>query len=182
MGVIKTKVSQVYAKARDRNNTHVYRKGARSKVNVPLRTVHFHSGNPKLINNSLRLTVYSKSPKLQVPQKVYETLRLCIIKKLSNLFRDITKADYCIKFTRYPHQLLRFHAIASGVRADRVSQGMSNAYGSPFMRACILAPGENFLQIYLSSKYESKLALIKPELKKALLKAPFKSYMIISKE
>ena len=46
-------------------------------------------------------------------------------------------------------------------RADRVSQGMSNAYGSPFMKAFVFSKGEYVLQVYFGTK-----ELIKPQLKK----------------
>ena len=179
MGVIKVNLSKVYAKARDRNYTHLYKKGKRAPCTLTLRTVHFHTGNSSLINHSKRKIVISTKHKITVPEKTYETVRLCLIKKLSNVYPQILKSQYLIKFTRYPHQLLRFHAIASGVRADRISQGMSNAFGTAFMKACKLKPNDSFIQIYLHPRLESKLEEYIPELKKVMSKVPFKPHIRI---
>ena len=181
MGVIKTNISKVYARARDRANVHVYKKGKRAPVNVALRTVHFTSGQTKLLRNAnYKLIMYSKDT-LKVPEKVNETLRLCILKKLSNVYKNLTKEDYCIRFTKYPHQLLRFHAIAAGARADRISLGMSNAFGSNFMKSTKLKSNESFVEVYVSFKLETLIDKFKLEFKKLLAKVPFTGYVKILK-
>lgn len=178
MGVIKTNISKVYAKARDRANVHVYRKCARTKCNVPMRTVHFNSGNSSLLKQPVRLALYSKS-KVQVPEKVYETFRLSVLKKIENICLNSLKTDYCIVFHKYPHQLLRFHAIASGAKADRISEGMSNSFGSNFMKASKINVGDLFFTIYLSDKYQPFMKKLSVEIKKACAKLPFNYYIIL---
>lgn len=177
MGVIKTNISKVYAKARDRSNTHVYRKGTRSVLNIPMRTVHFHSGDTGLLKNETRLRIFSKSS-VQVPEKVYEVFRLAVLKKIENVYPGSTKEDYCVMFNKYPHQLLRFHAIASGARADRISEGMSNSFGTNFMKAAKIKVGDVFFQVFLSSRFEKRINSLKPELKKCCAKLPFNTFIL----
>lgn len=180
MGVIKTNISKVYAKARDRANVHVYRKGTRTKCNVPMLTTHFTSGNSKLLVQPKRLAIYSRST-VQVPEKVYETFRLSVLKKIENVCVEGLKTDYCIAFNKYPHQLLRFHAIASGARADRISEGMSNSFGSNFMKAAKIKSGDLFFTIYLSDKFVINYKKLSIEIKKACAKLPFNFYIIEEK-
>lgn len=180
MGVIKTRISKVYAKARDRANVHVYRKGTRTKCNVPMRTIHFTSGNSKLLVQPKRLALYSRST-VQVPEKVYETFRLSVLKKIENVCLGSLKSDYCIVFHKYPHQLLRFHAIASGAKADRISEGMSNSFGSNFMKASKIKEGDLFFTVYLADKYDSLTKKLSKEIKKACAKLPFNFYIIEEK-
>lgn len=173
MGVIKVGISKVYAKAKERAVVHIYKKCKRMKINIPMRTVHFSSGDSTLKNTSSFKIILSSKLERQVPEKVYETVRLCVLKKISNVFPGIPKDNYCIHFCKFPHRLLRFHAIASGARADRISQGMSNSYGSPFMRACLIKPNQAFLEIYLSKKYENNIQNLVPEIRKVAAKIPF---------
>ena len=180
MGVIKTNISKVYAKARDRANVHVYRKCVRTKCNVPMRIVHFNSGNSSLLKQPTRIAIYSKS-KVQVPEKVYETFRLSVLKNIENVCLNSLKTDYCIVFHKYPHQLLRFHAIASGAKADRISEGMSNAFGTNFMKASKIKKGDLFFSTYLSQKYVSNFINLIKQMKKSCAKLPFNYYIIIEK-
>lgn len=176
---IKTKISKVYAKARDRNYTHIYKDGRRfdSSLGIEKKIVHYSSGEPKLRSRKTCLELYSLDTR-QVPEKSYETVRLSALKKLNSLFKNITKKDYCLRFNLYPHQLLRFHAIAHGARADRLSQGMRNSFGRVFCRAAKVKAGALFLQVFLSEKYSNRenFQVLKSTMSSLKCKLPFKAY------
>jgi len=193
---IKLGYSKVYANAKDRNTVNIYKKNKRMKLNLNLRTTHFCTGNAKLKKaDNYSFFVYykqktlfrkGKTPRvitrLQVPEKVYQTLRLILLKKITKTCKNIQKAQFCIDFIKFPHQILRYHAIASGARADRISQGMSNAYGRPLTKASVFRrDNELFLRIDVNKKYASYIGTLKQEFRKCMCKVPFKSALKVEK-
>ena len=48
---------------------------------------------------------------------------------------------YCFIVKAYPHNVIREHKMAVGAGADRISQGMSHAFGRPVSIAARLRPG-----------------------------------------
>lgn len=184
MAVIKRKISKIYAKADDRNYTHLYKDGKRfdSAISCDRKITHFSSGNPSLRNEArFVLKMYSRN-EVQVQEKAYETLRLYSIKKITKVFPNIEKSKYCLRFERYPHQLLRFHAIASGARADRISQGMSRSFGKVFTRASKIKPGHLFLEVCFAKEYDNTTSVGRylTQLKKLKSKLPFQVYFTVS--
>ena len=158
MGVIKTKISKVYAKASDRNSVHMYRKCVRSKPNLEKCMNGLSSGNTELIHTSKeKITLYS-SQNVNVPHKTYNTIRLVLLHTIPKNFANMLKTDFCVRFEKAPHQLLKYHVIASGARADRTSQGMRRAFGTPFMKGYkpkSVYKSFPFVSIYLSKKYQN---------------------------
>lgn len=180
MGVIKVNISKVYAKAQDRNSVHLYKKNVRTKPNLQSYLEGVTSGNSSLVGSSSKhITLYS-TQSVQIPEKTYNTVRLVLLHTIPKIYPNMTKEDFCIYFCKKPHQLLKYHVIASGARADRTSQGMRRAFGTPFMKCCKtkekIFP---FLRIHLSSKYEKNIKLLKEVLFKAKCKLPFKGFVIV---
>ena len=52
----------------------------------------------------------------------------------------------------YPHQVIREHKMATGAGADRISQGMNNAFGKPTGVAARLRNGQAVFMIKTSKK------------------------------
>ena len=56
-----------------------------------------------------------------------------------------------MKLLVYPHNVIREHKMASGAGADRVSRGMSLAFGKPISVAARLKPKQHVFMIKTSS-------------------------------
>ena len=59
---------------------------------------------------------------------------------------------YEFKVLVYPHQVIREHKMATGAGADRISQGMSHAFGKPTGVAARLRSGQPVFMIKTSKK------------------------------
>ncbi len=83
--------------------------------------------------------------------------------------KKITKDFYFFKVRKYPHQVLREHAILTGAGADRLSSGMRKAFGKPKGRAVRTKKEEVLMSLFTLKKYEHAA---KEGLKRAVLKLP----------
>ena len=176
MGTIKSRFSRVFSKANDSNRTKIYKGHKVSKPTFNFYLRNYESGNAGLKNTAVNVLRVYHTQKFKIPQKCCETMRLCMLKKINNTIPGITKEDYCLRYTKYPHQYLCYHTIASGARADRISQGMRNAYGKAFTRAYKPKNALSlFIEIYLSKKYQKVLSTLKEPITKVMHKCPVKT-------
>lgn len=76
---------------------------------------------------------------------------------------------YHLKLRLYPHNVLRENKIATGAGADRISEGMRAAFGSPVGTAARVQPGMKIMTIETT---EANLAHAKEALRKAGVKLP----------
>jgi len=76
---------------------------------------------------------------------------------------------YHLKVRLYPHNVLRENKIATGAGADRISEGMRAAFGSPVGTAARVQPGMKIMTIETT---EANLAHAKEALRKAGVKLP----------
>jgi large subunit ribosomal protein L10e len=76
---------------------------------------------------------------------------------------------YYFKIRKYPHQVLREHKIAIGAGADRISEGMRAAFGTPVGTAARVKPGEKVMTIFTTA---ANLDHAKEALRKAQTKLP----------
>jgi len=76
---------------------------------------------------------------------------------------------YHLKIRLYPHNVLRENKIATGAGADRISEGMRAAFGSPVGTAARVQPGMKIMTIETT---EANLAHAKEALRKAGVKLP----------
>lgn len=77
--------------------------------------------------------------------------------------------QYHLKIKPYPHQVLRENKVAVGAGADRISDGMRAAFGSPVGTAARVKPGDVVMFIRTT---EANLAHAKTALRKAAYKLP----------
>ncbi len=80
-----------------------------------------------------------------------------------------TGSAYHLKIRLYPHNVLRENKIATGAGADRISEGMRAAFGSPVGTAARVQPGMKIMTIETT---EANLAHAKEALRKAGVKLP----------
>lgn len=183
MGAIKKRISKVYAKAQDRNCMFSYKRNKRDCNAMPRLISGLTSGNASLIDNRPTVWTLYATQKFQVPEKTYNTVRLVLLNKIPSLSQNLTKDKFCFRFVKAPHQLLKYHAIASGARADRLSQGMSNAAGRAFMRGYKpkrTKENYSFLKIYFAQSHDAtikKKQMLKM-MKKLLCKLPFQGFTL----
>ncbi len=101
---------------------------------------------------------------LQIRHNALESARQVINRKLSILLGN----DYLFQIRVYPHHVLREHKMLTGAGADRMSPGMSNAFGKPVGVAAQLKKGQVILSISVNKsnidKAKTAISLGKPRL------------------
>ncbi len=81
------------------------------------------------------------------------------------------RSGYFLRIRVYPHEIVRSHKFMGFAGADRLSQGMRNAFGKPIARASRVDSGQVVVSI---STDEDKLDDAKTALKRAGAKLPVK--------
>jgi large subunit ribosomal protein L10e len=71
--------------------------------------------------------------------------------------------NFHLKVRVYPHVVLREHKTATGAGADRISEGMSHAFGTPVGTAARVHPGHKIITIWTKPEFVdlAKRALIR---------------------
>ncbi|MCD6247274.1 MAG: 50S ribosomal protein L16 [Candidatus Diapherotrites archaeon] len=125
----------------------------------PLRIRQFNMGNPRRKYTHIADLVVEKG--VQIRDNALEAARICINRFLNN---KVGKDNYFMRIRVFPHQVLREHKQAQGAGADRVSQGMSHAFGKPIGRAVRVRKGQVVISVLAMQEH---MAIVK----KALLRA-----------
>ena len=182
MAGFKTGISKLYARARDRPYTSIYTKqgrtdkGLRSSVSLKNR----ESGNSSLRwATTTRIVMKSiDSTPVRVTDKLLERSRVALVRKLGAF---ATKEEYLLRYPVITHHILRHHGLATGGSAGRVSTGMSHAFGTGFMLAANLKPGQNCIEIYLPSKNQQHVQKTATVLRRLRATMPFKAKIVTEK-
>ncbi|MCL5412595.1 MAG: 50S ribosomal protein L16 [Candidatus Marsarchaeota archaeon] len=95
----------------------------------------------------LKMTLNAEQP-IQLRSNSLEAARQVANKYLET----VIPMGYHFKVLVYPHSVIREHKMATGAGADRISQGMSNAFGRPVSVAARLRLGQPVFAINTSSK------------------------------
>ncbi len=85
------------------------------------------------------------------------------------LMTAVGGTNYYLKIRVYPHHVLREHKMATGAGADRISSGMSMAFGKPVGTAARVKSGETVIIVKVNAQDIEKA---KEALKKAKMKLP----------
>ena len=85
------------------------------------------------------------------------------------LMTAVGATNYYLKIRVYPHHVLREHKMATGAGADRISSGMSLAFGKPVGTAARIRSGETILFVRVDADNIDKA---KEGLRKAMMKLP----------
>lgn len=102
---------------------------------------------------------------IQIRDNAFEAARIIANKHLESEI----PGQYFFKIRKFPHQCLREHKMLTGAGADRLSKGMSLAFGRPTGRAVYACEGANLMSVWASKKNE---AAVRAALKKASSKLP----------
>ncbi len=106
----------------------------------------FNMGNPLLKYDYVVHLVAGKPA--QVRDNALESVRQLVNRNLQKAFKDA----YFMKCRVYPHQLLRENKMAQGAGADRVSKGMSHAFGKVIGRAARVRKGQILFSVLCLSE------------------------------
>lgn len=96
----------------------------------------------------------------------------------ANKVLERSGGSFKLKIRVYPHEVVREHKFMGFAGADRLSRGMSKAFGRPRSRAARISTGQNILAIYSNI---NDVDIAKGALKRASKKLPL-SYDIVVKD
>ncbi len=65
-----------------------------------------------------------------------------------HLIKELGEGNYKMQLRKFPHQIIRENKQATGAGADRVSDGMRQAFGVPVGTAARIAPGDKLMTAY----------------------------------
>lgn len=85
------------------------------------------------------------------------------------LIKSFGEKGFLMRIVRYPHQVIREHKMATGAGADRISSGMSKAFGRPVGTAARVRRGSVIMLVRVPKSGEARA---KEALKKASQKMP----------
>lgn len=105
------------------------------------------------------------SEKSQIRDNALESARVIMNKTLeANL-----PGSFFFMIRKYPHQCLREHHMLTGAGADRLSRGMSLAFGRPVGRAALVRKGDVLMSVWTFKRFEGA---VRAGFKKAGSKLP----------
>lgn len=136
-----------------------------------LKTRQFNMGNPQQEFSHIVDLVVDDS--VQVRDNAIESSRIAINRFLE---RKLGKDAYFLKIRVFPSQILREKKVAQGAGADRVSQGMSHAFGKAVGRAIQTRPGQVIMSALVD---EQNTALAKEALLRARARMPSRMHVEI---
>lgn len=102
----------------------------------------------------------------QIRHTALEAARVSANKYFMTVFGSV---NYYFKIRVYPHHVLREHKMATGAGADRISSGMSMAFGKPVGTAARVRAGDIILYVMVDAENIEKA---KEGLRKAMMKLP----------
>lgn len=124
----------------------------RIAINVPdknyigaapqLKTRQFNMGNPLLPYDTVADLLVKDS--IDIRDNAIESVRSTVNRKLT---KDLGKDSYFMKVRVYPSHLIRENKQAQGAGADRVSQGMTLAFGVPIGRMARVRAGQTMMSV-----------------------------------
>jgi len=148
----------------------------RIAINVPdrnyigaapqVKTRQFNMGNPTLKYDTVADLVVEDS--IDIRDNAIEAVRSTVNRKL---VKDLGKDSYFMKVRVFPSHLMRENKQAQGAGADRVSQGMTLAFGIPIGRAARVRAGQAVFSILCMADQKDK---VKAALHRAKAKFPCK--------
>jgi len=113
-----------------------------------IKTRQFNMGNGlKEFSHVLDLFVKAHG---QVRDNAIESSRMAINRFLN---KHLGKDGYFMKIRVYPFQVLRENKQAQGAGADRVSKGMSHAFGRNIGRAVRVRPGQKIISVLVDEEH-----------------------------
>ena len=112
---------------------------------------------------------------VQITHNALEAARISANRYLTKILGPV---GYYLKVRVHPHQILRENKMASGAGADRISQGMSLAFGTSVGRAARIRKGQRVFAVKVP---RTGFQAAKIGLKRASMKIPCGSSIVIDK-
>ena len=136
--------------------------------------VHFELGNVDAKNEFPVEISLIADEDCQIRHNALESARIIANKYLSK----IGSANYFLWIRVYPHHVIREHKMATGAGADRISSGMSKAFGKPVGTAARVRKD----QVIMSARiYPQNVEAAKKALKEASYKLPTPARIIVTR-
>ncbi len=136
--------------------------------------VHFEMGNVEAKDSFPVEVSLIADEDCQIRHNALESARIIANKYLGR----VGGANYFLWIRVYPHHVLREHKMATGAGADRISSGMSKAFGKPVGTAARVRRG----QVIMSARvHPHNVEAAKRALKEASYKLPMPARIIITK-
>ncbi len=95
-----------------------------------------------------------------------------------HLVKRLGRVGYHLKIRVYPHNVLRENKLATGAGADRISQGMSEAFGKLVGTAARVKPDQEIITVSVDA---DAFPIAKDALRKASMKIPSPCQIIVAK-
>ncbi len=136
--------------------------------------VHFELGNVDAKNEFPVEISLIVDESCQIRHNALESARIIANKYLNK----VGSANYYLWIRVYPHHVIREHKMATGAGADRISSGMSKAFGKPVGTAARVKRG----QIVMSARvHPNNAERAKKALREASYKLPTPCRIVVTK-
>ncbi|MDI6642750.1 MAG: 50S ribosomal protein L16 [Candidatus Hodarchaeaceae archaeon] len=138
-----------------------------------IRVTFFDMGNPKG-DFPVELSLVSQETG-QIRHNALEAARVA-----ANRLLEVKagKDNYHLKLRVYPHQVLRENPMAMGAGADRISDGMRQAFGRPIGTAARVTAGQKLMTVRSAKEFA---AVNKEALRRASLKLSLPCRIVVEK-
>ncbi|MBI2672772.1 50S ribosomal protein L16, partial [Candidatus Woesearchaeota archaeon] len=112
----------------------------------PIKITKFDFGNTTK-NFESRVDIFPKAD-IQIRHNSLESARMLANRRLHKSLG----ANYRLKVRVYPHHVLREHKMLTGAGADRMSPGMSQAFGKPIGLAAQVKAKQPIISVFVEKK------------------------------
>ncbi len=144
--------------------TRFQRAYTRIAINVPdrnyigaapqLKIRQFNMGNPLLKYDTVADLLVKDS--IDIRDNAIESVRSTVNRKL---VKDLGKDSYFMKVRVFPSNIMRENKQAQGAGADRVSQGMTLAFGVPIGRTARVRAGQVMMSVLCMKEQKEKVRI-----------------------
>lgn len=131
--------------------------------------LHFIYGKPEIYEKEVSI-VYKN--RIMIRHNAMESARVAAQKFLSKNIKE----NFSLLIRTYPHHVMRQNVQATGAGADRVQQGMRQAFGKPVGRAAKVYKGQKFASIFV---HPENLEVAKKAAKRMLAKLPGDKMIVV---
>ncbi|MGB9703213.1 MAG: 50S ribosomal protein L16 [Candidatus Micrarchaeia archaeon] len=135
--------SQAWARYSKKNPKKNYIKA------MPHIAIHIFDMGSKKSDYEIKLELVSKED-IRIRSNALEAARQAANKYLEKSI----PGNYYLKILTYPHHVIREHKMLTMAGADRLSQGMTLAFGRPTYTAAVLRKGQTLMLLETYSKYK----------------------------
>jgi large subunit ribosomal protein L10e len=173
--MVKIRKFVAYRKMEARPNTRKskYKGKAYNRSIPPSHMVKFDLGNLQKQDFEYIVGIATKQD-CQIRSNALESARTVLTRHLE---LSITVSDYHIQARCYPHHILRENPLATGAGADRLSTGMSAAFGIAHGVAVRAFAGKILFAVYCN---KTNLEVVKAAVMKAKYKVPCSCRLVVT--